>query len=110
MRINFLLSQALWNADKQRFAQAADLMEKVVAVRRVPTDWRLLADFNRASGQVEKTAEALEKALKISPLNTAQRRWLAEYNEYKNDHDAAELHRRVLAVLDSWYRARAEKR
>lgn len=109
MRVNFLLSQAFWSADQNRFLQAADLMRKVVEIRRAPTDWQLLGDFNRAAGRVQQAADAFEKALKISPLNTAQRRWLVDYYEHTNNRDAAERHRKVLSLMGSWQREHGQR-
>ncbi len=109
MRVNFLLSQAFWNADQKHFLEAADFMKEVVTIRRAPTDWQLLGDFNRAAGRTQQTAEAFEKVLKISPLNTTPRRWLVEYYDHTNNHDSAEQHRKVLSLMSSWQQEHGQK-
>jgi Tfp pilus assembly protein PilF len=104
MRINFLLSQAFSNAERNQFGEAASLMDKVVGIRRASTDWQLLGDFSRAAGQNKQAAEAFEKMLQISPTNPGPRRWLIEHYDRANERDKAELHQRALSLMESWQR------
>jgi len=110
MRVNFLLGQAFWKADLNQFVQAAALMEKVVDIRRTPTDWQLLGDFCRATERTHQAAAAFEKSLQISPLNTAPRRWLIGYYEQTSDPEEAERHRHILSLIESWQRQNSTAR
>lgn len=110
MRVNFLLSQAFLNAERNQFGKAAGLLDKVVGIRRASTDWQLLGDFSRAAGQNKRAAEAFEKTLQISPISPGPRRWLIEYYRRTNERDKAELHQRALSLMESWQQQRRNLR
>jgi len=84
----FLLSDAAIR--RHRYADALPFAKELVTLRRHPVDWLMLADCERATGDLN--IDALETAVRINPRLTNVHRFLAGHHRQTGDVDKARWH------------------
>lgn len=92
-RCNVLLLRADALVSQGRHAEALAVLRELVKLRRQTSDWLLMAECQRATGDQDGWAESLVTAVRISPRHWQVHRTLADHFQRKGDAKRAEWHR-----------------
>jgi hypothetical protein len=80
------------NAGRGNHAAAVTALRELTGLRRLASDWLLMANFSRASGNDAAAIDALTTAVRIDPRLVSVHRYLAEYFRKEGDAGRAAWH------------------